>query len=95
MDVRFGSFLALHSDNTRTAALERLAVVRYGFCGSQLANVRFSPKRTFRCPKIHKIEGPLSDTSGLSQYELLAQDSRHHPADSLVCRRVLTQAETE
>ncbi len=30
-------------------------------------NIRFSPKRTFRCPKIHKIEGPLSATSGRSR----------------------------
>jgi hypothetical protein len=51
-DDRFGSILALHGDNTRTAALERLAVVRYGFCGSQLANVRFSQYRTLELLKI-------------------------------------------
>jgi len=62
--VHFGSFLALHSDNTRTAALERIAVVRYGFCGSQLANVRFSPKRTLLPRENSNFQGPLSARSG-------------------------------
>jgi len=40
-------------------------------------NVRFSPKRTFKCPEIHKIEGPLSATSGRSRDNLLGKP---HPA---------------
>jgi len=68
VDVCFGSFLALHSDNTRTAALERLAVVRQRCFGRQVLNDWFHRKWPFKFLEIEQIEGLQTANCGRSLF---------------------------
>jgi len=65
-NVRFGSIAACHESNSPTAAFEREAAVQNRFWRSQVLNVCFTRKRSFKPLESRLFEGPLTANSGHS-----------------------------